>query len=92
MEAKVNIKYDELASGVSRLAKEGNQRDGANEVLQPPYKGSKAMLKVNGTLIISNLREHLLQASHKPTLEKYHKKRFDWQHGTFDKVYWKSIK
>ena len=70
MKAKLNIKCDELASGVSRLAKEGNQCDRAPDVLQLPYEGVRAMLKVNGTWITSNLREHLLHARHTPIVEK----------------------
>ena len=71
VKAKVNIKCDKLAPGVSRLAREGNQRKRANEVLQPPYKGSRAMLKVNGMWIRSNLKEHMLHARHKPLVKRY---------------------
>jgi hypothetical protein len=50
-------------SGVSRLAKECNQHDRANEVLQPSYESSRAMLKVNGMWIASNLKEQVLYAT-----------------------------
>ena len=36
VEAKVNIKFDKLASGVSKPVKEGDLRNRVNEVLQPP--------------------------------------------------------
>ena len=83
----MNLKCDKLASGVSRLAREGNLCNSANVVLQPPYEGSQAMSKVNGMWITSNLKEHLLHANHKPTIERYYNRRFDWQEGTFNLVY-----
>ena len=49
VEAKVNIKCNKLASGVSKLAKDDNQSTRAEDVIQPPYKGSRATSNVNGT-------------------------------------------
>ena len=77
IKAKVNVQCDELALGVLRLAKEGNLCNNANTAIQPPYEGPRAMLNVNGTWITSNLREHLLQVSHKPIIERYYNRRFD---------------
>ena len=56
------------------------------------YKGSRAMLKVNGIWIMSNLREHLLHASHEPFVRSCYNTRFEWQEGTFDMVYWESVR
>ena len=53
---------------------------------------SRVMLNLNGTWMASNFREHILHSSHKPTVKKYYNKRFNWQEGTSDTVYWKSIK
>ena len=92
VKAKGNIKYNKLESGVSKLTKDGDQCTRVDKVLQPPYEGSKAMLKMNGTWITSNLREHLLHTSHKPTVEKYYNKWFDWQEDIFDMVYWNSVR
>ena len=75
MEVKFNIKCNMLALGVSKLVKDGNQNARTEEVLQSPYEGLRAMPNVDGTWIISNLREHLSHASHKPTVKKYYKKR-----------------
>ena len=50
------------------------------------------MLNVNGTWIISNLKDHLLQASQKLTTKRYYDRRFDRQAGTFDLVYWTLVK
>jgi hypothetical protein len=53
-----DVGRQKLAPGVSRLAKEGNQHDRANKVLQPPYEGSRAML--------DNIKPEKTRASRKP--------------------------
>ena len=77
MEATLNIKWDTLMSGISKLAKDFNQNTRVEEVIQPPYEGANVMLKVNYTWITSNSREPFLRASHNPTVEKYFSRQFD---------------
>ena len=91
-EAKVNVKCNKLASGVSNFAKEGNKSNRRDDVIQPLYEGSRAMLKVNGLWITSNLQEHVLHASHEPLVRSYYNRKFGWKEGTFDMVYWKSVR
>ena len=38
------------------------------------------------------MKEHLLHASNKPTIERYYNRIFDWQEGIFELVYWTSVK
>ena len=80
------------ASEGSKLAITGDHQTVTEDVIQPPYEGSRAMIKINGKWITLNLKEHILYASHTPKVSKYYNKRFKWQDETFDTVYWTSIK
>ena len=57
-----------------------------------PYKGSQAMLTINGEWITSNYEQKLTDAATTPELEKYIKEKFKWSNEDYACIDWKVIK
>ena len=92
VQVKVNVECDRLASEVSKRAIVGDHQINTEDVIQPPYEGSKAVIKINSRWTTSNLKDHVLYVSHIPKIRTYYNTQFEWQEGTFDTVYWISVK
>jgi hypothetical protein len=85
-----NIEADRLASETATIALKGNRRD-ITPTLQPPYTGSKAMLKIKDKWITSRHEVHIRQAHGTPGLRQYCISKYNWDDVTFDMVDWTSI-
>jgi len=78
-EAKMNIACDELAGEATAWAIEHpGELPPPDELMQMPYEGSKAVLRIGQTWITANEKRHLKAARQEPIIEKYIKKRHKW--------------
>eukprot|EP00956_Cyclotella_meneghiniana_P040136 scaffold187764_cov48-Cyclotella_meneghiniana.AAC.1 len=59
--------------------------------LQPPYEGSKVMIKIGNTWITSKYDEYIHKAKRGPILRSYCKDRHDWDDDTMDLINWQLI-
>ena len=70
-EALMNIACNEFAGELTEAAVDGERGRKAEkadtpELLQPPYQGSKAMLKIKGKWVTSEMKEELYRARRTP--------------------------
>ena len=90
-QAKMNIGCDERATATLNEILRNRGPTTAPLILQPPYEGSKAMLRIGDTWITSNTPKHLHWAHRIPSLKQYCFKRHKWREKTFDAIHWDSI-
>ena len=89
-EAQMNVACDQIAE---EAAKDHIADPQAPDIslLAPPYEGSKAMLKIDGTWITSHYGREIHRASKGPKIVKYCKKRHNWDQATVDLINWELI-
>ena len=89
----INIACDEIATAT---ACQGLINQGAHPplppLLLPPYKGSRAMLQINGTWITAHHKGNLYKARQTKPMEEYLKKKYNWNDSTPNNIHWPSIK
>jgi 5-methylcytosine-specific restriction endonuclease McrA len=61
------------------------------EILQMPYKGSKAVLRIGNKWITARLRSHVNRARRGPVIREYIQRRHNWSDEQYDNVYWRTI-
>jgi hypothetical protein len=59
--------------------------------LNPPYEGTKAMLRIGDVWITSNYADHIHFASTAPKLKDYCMRRHKWDTSTMELIYWDTI-
>jgi len=90
--AMINIACDELAGETTAAAIENPiQLPPEQEILQMPYEGSKAVLRIGNKWITAGMRSHVNKARREPILRKYIKRRHGWTDEQYDNVYWMTI-
>ena len=89
-EVLINIACDEIATDTTAAALEN---DVTNEggTLEPPYEGSRAMLRIGKEWITSKYKQAIYSARHTPPIREYCCRRFDWDDSTFDAVHWETV-
>ena len=88
---QINIDCDHIASETTEIvAKSGVPAD-LPPLLQPPYPGSRAMLKIGKRWITSNFKRHLYDARRTPPVRIYLKEKYDWTDNIFDSIDWAAI-
>ena len=91
-EAKMNIACDELAGEATAWAIEHpGELPPPDELMQMPYEGSKAVLRIGQTWITANEKRHLKAARQEPIIKKYIKKRHKWNDTQYASVHWDKI-
>ena len=88
-EAMMNIACDEYAEEAAKEHIKTPQAPFSS--LQPPYEGSKAMLKISNVWITSNHDRSIHFASRAPSIKKYCKGRHKWSSSTMNMVNWDII-
>lgn len=91
VEAQVNVLCDRLATETSRAILDGGSSNGLPLVLQPPFPGSRAMLRIGKTWITSKLATHVYRARRTPAARVYCKQKYGWDDEILDSVNWPSI-
>jgi hypothetical protein len=85
-EVLMNVACDEYAGKAAREHMECPEVP-AHDILQPPYKGSKAMLKIGDLWITSDYDDNIHFASTAPALRKYCHKRHKWDKKTMELIW-----
>jgi hypothetical protein len=81
----MNVACDEYAGEAAREHMECPEAP-AHDILQPPYEGSKAMLKIGDLWITSDYDNNIHFASTAPALRKYCRKRHKWDKKTMELI------
>ena len=86
----INIACDELAGETTAAILEGGSAPD-DSIIQPPYAGSKCMLRLGGIWITTNLKSEIYKACRtQPMIEFCHGK-YKWSSDTFHSIHWQSI-
>ncbi|EED89738.1 predicted protein [Thalassiosira pseudonana CCMP1335] len=89
-EAQLNIACDEYV-GDTVAAWSQNRDQPMPQVLEPPYEGSKALLRIGKLWITSDYSKHLHFARRAPFARRYCMRRHKWDGETMSKVDWDAI-
>jgi len=78
-EALMNIACDQLAGEVTATALDNpDELRPPEEILQMPYKGSKAVLRIRKEWVTAKEKIHLYNAKRGPKIWAYIKRRHKW--------------
>ena len=89
----INIACDKIATDTSKngIINKGNHPP-LPPILQPPYEGSRAMLRINDTWITSHYKVELYRSRRTKPMEDYLKVKYNWTDEILNDIYWPSIK
>lgn len=87
----IRCNCNQLASETTEIIAENGTPEGITPLLQPPYPGSRAMLKIGRRWITSNYKRHLYSARWAPPVRAYMKAKYEWSDEIFDSVDWPAI-
>ena len=91
-EAKLNIACDELAGATAAGAIANPESlPPPTELLQMPYEGSKAVLRIGKKWITSQEHRYLYAARREPHIRKYIMERHNWNEEQYNSVHWRVI-
>jgi ribonuclease HI len=86
--ALLNIECDQVANETSVAV---SARESHLPTLQPPYPGSKALLRINGKWITTKLKEEINRACHRDDLWEYCKTKHHWTEETMSSILWSAL-
>ncbi|KAL7552549.1 hypothetical protein ACHAWF_016169 [Thalassiosira exigua] len=92
-EVRNNIRCDEMASETTAIAVEGgiDSIPTMPPTLSPPYRGSRAMLKIAGRWVTSRYRKHIYNAHRRGPMVAYMKGQYGWTDNDISSIHWDSI-
>ena len=90
----MNKDCNRISSETSKLVVSGDAHLEGPHLLDLPYKGSKVMLKINQTWIVSHINLEINQAHREILMNEYlcSDDKFGWSEKVYDSVSWKTIK
>ena len=89
--ALINIACDEIASGTTDAVLAGGVAP-SQKIVQLPYRGSKAMLRIGKTWITSRYKSEIYKAHRSGPMRVYCKEKYKWSDEVFDSIYWESVR
>ena len=89
-EAMMNIVCDKLACVTTQAALEGGGTQG-RALLDLPYVGSRAMLKIQNRWTTSRYLGELYKACRSGPMREYCKQKYNWTDEVFDSIHWASV-
>ncbi|KAL7551610.1 hypothetical protein ACHAWF_018082 [Thalassiosira exigua] len=92
-EVRNNIRCDEMASDTTAIAVEGgiDSLPTMPPTLSPPYRGSRAMLKIAGRWVTSKYKKHIYNAHRRGPMVAYMKGQYGWTDAEIKAIHWDSI-
>ena len=87
--ARLNIECDRLANETAMAVRDN---DRFLPTFQPPYPGSRALLRIDGCWITSKEKQHLTEACHRGQLWSYCKDKYNWSEETMGTILWSVLK
>lgn len=89
LHALLNIECDQVANETAAAVQ---ARDSHLPTLQPPYPGSKALLRINGKWITTKLKEQIHKARHWDELWEYCKTKYHWTEEIMSSILWSAMR
>ncbi len=90
--ALINIACDELAGETTAEAiAHPDHLPPEDEILQMPYEGSKAVLRIGKKWVTAGVKRHVYRARREPEIRKYIRRRHGWTEAQYDRVNWRII-
>ena len=89
-EAQMNIICDEVAGETTKAMLEGGAPPDAI-VLEPPYEGSKAMLKAGGRWVTSRYKQETYWAHRLDPMKAYCREKYGMTDEIFNSIHWESV-
>ncbi len=86
---RLNILCDELAGTAAQDVIQGTYP--TLETRQPPYPGSKALLRIGDLWITSHVSRHVIKAYHSTAILNYCKEKYKWSQATCDLIFWEGV-
>ena len=86
--ARLNIECDRLANETATAVA---SQTTTLPTLQPPYPGSKAILRIGDTWITSNLKRCVTKAVHRGPLWQYCRRKYQWSEEVMTDILWKPL-
>ncbi|KAL7545625.1 hypothetical protein ACHAWF_015453 [Thalassiosira exigua] len=92
-EIRNNIRCDEMASETTKIARELGVENLPTmpKTLEPPFRGSRAMLKIAGRWVTSDYKRHIYNAFRRPSTIEYMKGQCGWSDGDISSIDWATI-
>ncbi len=87
---RLNILCDAIAGAGAQQVIQGTYP--SSETLQPPYPGSKALLRIGDLWITSHVSRHIVKAYHSATLLDYCRTKYKWTQATCDSIFWDGVR
>ena len=89
--ALVNVACDTLANETAQhiLTQDSPPE---HSILQPPYKGSRALLKITGSWITGKMEKHITHAAHRTRIRDYCSRKYNWSEQIMDSISWDTIR
>jgi len=87
---QMNIECDRHASGTTKAVLEGGQAP-SQSVIQLPYKGSRAMLRIGKKWITSKMKQEIYRGHRKKKMIQYCKERYGWTKEVVKLVNWDTV-
>ena len=87
--ARLNIECDRLANETASAV---HGQEMPLPTLQPPYPGTKALLRINGRWITSNEKQHISWATHRDNLWTYCREKYNWSEAVMETIMWSVLK
>lgn len=88
-EVRLNIECDRMANAMARAIESGEDTD--TRTIQPPYPGSKALLKIGTVWITADMHGHIHRVRHTPNLTAYCKQKYGWTDDEMATIHWDAI-
>ena len=89
-EAQMNIICDEVAGDTTKAMLEGGVPPEVI-VLEPPYEGSKAMLRAGGRWVTSKYKQEIYRAHRLDPMKQYCKEKYGMTESIFNSIHWASV-
>lgn len=93
LEARINIECDRIATETVKAVREGGTGLDLPPVIRLPYKGSRALLNIDGKWMTVHQRRYITKSKcWGDTLREYCCNWFSWSHCQFESVLWSIIR
>lgn len=89
---RINIACDKLATATSQAAMAEGIPPELPPALQPPFPGSVAVLRIDGTCITSHQRRPIHWERRASPLRDYCMAKYGWSRNTFESIDWDAIR
>ncbi len=88
---RLNVECDKLATETTATLIRQGDTPHLPPVIEPPYAGSKALLRIGTKWVTTASEEHIRNARWESSVREYCYNKYIWTRSTFEKVDWRII-